>query len=371
MKYHYYTFFIYLLLIVLFIFLDPFNFVTNYTDIFIFIFTLLALILTSLRVYISSGHKDTSGFLIKLLFFILFIFIFIFIIFFITYFLIFSNISMNLFALILNIFIVIGALAFIYQFFNKFLKQQVSGYLLLELLLNIIFYIPCLFTDFIEFIKYQLKITTKPVWIILGLEILFIAIRILVPYLYILHKKYISPLNSVIIEEGPLYLNNEKVVGVFQDLNNTDRKNYNYAISCKLWINPQPNSTSDAYNKRTSLLNYGDIINIYHYKNKLEVFVATTNENNNAIDSNNLIKIYEDDNILYQRWNSIVINYLGGTLDIFINNKLVLSEINITPLFFANKIICGSKNGINGGIKSLTYYDKALSKNEVEYIYNI
>ena len=233
---------------------------------------------------------------------------------------------MNIFILILNIFIIISA--FGYKFFSKFLEDQVSGYLLLEFLLNIIFYIPCLFIDIIDFIRYQLKITTKTVWLILIIQIILILLRIFIPYLYGLYKKYMLPVNSVIIEEGPIYLNNEKTVGVFQNLNDIDSiRNYNFAISCRLWINPQPSSTSEAYNKKTSLLNYGDIVNIYHYNNKIQIYAATTNKKNSINSPNKLIKVYEDNNILYQRWNNIVINNFGGTLDVFINNKLVLSKL--------------------------------------------
>lgn len=373
MKYNnYYTFFIYLLIIILSVYFDPFKIVTKHTDIFIFLITLIAVILTSIGLNIKLDKNNTTSFTLKLLFFIFSIFTFIIFLFFITYFLIFSNFSLNIFILILNIFIIIGALAFGYKFFSKFLEDQVSGYLILELLLNVIFYIPCLFTDIIDYVRYQLKITTKTVWLILIIEIILISLRILVPYLYGLYKKYISPLNKRIIEEGPIYLNNEKMVGVFQNLNDIDsKKNYNFAISCRLWINPQPSSTSEAYNKKTSLLNYGDILNIYHYNNKIQIYAATTDKKKSINSPNKLVKVYEDDNILYQRWNNIVINYFGGTLDVFINNKLVLSQINITPILFANKIVCGSKNGINGGIKSLTFYDKPLSKSDIEYIYYI
>lgn len=371
MKYsNYYTFFIYLLIIILSIYLNPFSIVTKYTEIFIFIITLMGVILTSVGLYKKSNKNDTTNFILKLCFFIFSIFLFLFILFFITYFLLLSNFSLNIFLLILNIFIIIGLFTLGYKYFSKFLNDQVSGYLILELLLNVIFYIPCLFIDLIEFFKYQFKITTKTVWIILLLEIIFISLRILIPFLYGLFKKYISPLNKTIIEEGPIYLDNEKTVGVFQNLNDTDsKKNYNFAISCRIWINPQPSSTSEAYNKETSLLNYGDILKIYHFNNKFLIYAATTDDNNSLNSPNKLIKIYEDNNILYQRWNNIVINYFGGTLDVFINDKLVLSQINITPLLFANKIVCGSKNGINGGIKSLVYYDKPLSKNDIQYIY--
>ena len=367
--YNYYIFYIFLLIIILTIYFNPFSFITKNNDIFIFFIGLLTVFLCSVLLYLKLNKSDIGYFILKLFFFIFSVFLFIFILFFIINYIIFSNFSLNILFVILNIFILIGALAFGYEFFSKFIEKEISGsgYLILELLLNVIFYIPCLFIDLIKFFKHQLKITTKTVWLILLIEIILILLRILAPYLFKFYKKYISHINSRIIEEGPIYLNNETTVGVFQNLDNIDsKKNYNFAISCKIWINPQPSSTSKAYNKKTLLLNYGDILNIYHYKNKLEIYAATTNDSLN--NSNKLIKIYEDNNILYQRWNSIVINYFGGTLDVFINNKLILSEINITPIFFANKIICGSKNGINGGIKSLTFYDKPLSKNDIKYI---
>lgn len=372
MKYsNYYIFFIYLLIITITFYFNPFNLVSKYTDLYTFIIGLLGVILSSIAIYLKLNDKNNIyDFLLKLIFYIFFIFSFILFLFFIVYFLIFSNFSLNIFIQILNIFIIIGAFAFSYKFFGKFIEKHVSGYLLLEFLLNIIFYIPCIFIDLIDYIKYQLKITTKTVWLILIIEIIIILLRILLPYLYKLYKKYVNPLNYELIEEGPLYLNNEKTVGVFQNLNNLDsKKNYNFAISCKIWINPQPKSTSEAYNKKTILLNYGDVLKIYHFNNKILIYAATTNKVNSINNPNKLVKLYEDDNILYQRWNNIVINYYGGTLDIFINNKLVLSQINITPVFFANKIVCGSKNGINGGIKSLKFYNHPLSKNDIEYIY--
>ena len=87
--------------------------------------------------------------------------------------------------------------------------------------------------------------------------------------------------------------------------------------------------------------------------------------------SNNQIKIYELKNVPYQKWNNIIFNYDGGTLDIFINNKLVSSTINITPIMYYNIVTSGATNGINGGIKDIIYYDKVLSKNDIYSIYSI
>ena len=134
MKYsNYYTFFIYLLIIILSIYLNPFSIVTKYTEIFIFIITLMGVILTSVGLYKKSNKNDTTNFILKLCFFIFSIFLFLFILFFITYFLLLSNFSLNIFLLILNIFIIIGLFTLGYKYFSKFLNDQVSGYLILEL----------------------------------------------------------------------------------------------------------------------------------------------------------------------------------------------------------------------------------------------
>ena len=194
---------------------------------------------------------------------------------------------------------------------------------------------------------------------------------------------------ELLIEKGPIYLNNSTDLGIFQhhiskfdkDITHAENRaraildlsklkknkfNYNYAISCWIWINPQPPSTSNAYNKSTSLFNYGNILKIKYNRDKIEIYAASTHENSSR---NKLIKIYETSDIKYQKWNNFILNYSGGTLDIFIYNILVSSNINITPIMHHNSIITGSDNGINGGIKDIMYYKKVLSQREINSIY--
>mgnify|MGYP001203456849 FL=1 len=279
--------------------------------------------------------------------------------------------------LILNFIFVIGGLALFYKYFklHKYKDDKdATSSIGLSLLKNIIFYIPCLLLNFIDYIKYQYKITTRPIWILFFVEIVVIILRLLIPFLY---KKYGHRDGKVLLDK-PVYLNNETDLGIFQNIDPTtinkdslDKESpykYNYAVSCWIWINSNSTSTSSAYNKSTTLLNYGDVIQINMNKNKIEILALTSD--NNLENMNKLVSIYEDKEILYQKWNNFIINYSGGTLDIFINNKLVASRPNITPIMSYSKITAGFPNGVYGGIKDIVYYDKVLSRNKIHSIYN-
>lgn len=276
--------------------------------------------------------------------------------------------------LYISVFIIIGILAILFKSLNlpKLKLPNTKSFKLLELIKLIIFYLPCLLIDIVDYIKFQYNITTKTVWILLLLEIILIVLRILIPYLY---KEY-SNRHSHLILKDPIYLDKETDLGYFQnsafldpsiDRSEDINFNYNYAISTWVRVNPQPRSTSSAYNKSSSLINFGNIIKIMFNKNNLEILAATNKTNE---PTNKLITIYKGKKLLYQTWNNIIINYSGGTLDIFINNSLVVSKQNITPLTEHNKVIAGTLNGIHGSIKDIIYYDKILSRSQIHAIYN-
>ena len=92
-------------------------------------------------------------------------------------------------------------------------------------------------------------------------------------------------------------------------------------------------------------------------------------ENINDVPLNEIKIIYETTEVLYQRWNNIVINYDDGYLDVFLNGDLVGSLSGVTPYISFDNIISGSPNGILGGICNVTYYEKALKKNDIELSY--
>jgi len=286
--------------------------------------------------------------------------------------------SLTLIINILNIGILIGLLSIIYTlgkslFANNDTNSQDTNPSLLKLLKLIVFYIPCLFIDLIEYIKKQFGLTKRTAYIILLIEFIIIGLRFFIPFIYKNVEK-VTEIQGIILNEGPIYTNQETDLGIFQNYNNDisnlllNKKsifNYNYSLSCSIWINPQPPSTNDAYNKSTTLLNYGNILKINFNKNKIEIFASTTSDT--AL-LNKLVKIYEIKDIAYQKWNNFILNYSGGTLDIFINGQLVSSSINITPVMYYDKVVSGANNGIYGGIKDITYFNKVLSQKQIKKI---
>ena len=83
------------------------------------------------------------------------------------------------------------------------------------------------------------------------------------------------------------------------------------------------------------------------------------------------IIIHKEKNILLQKWNNIIINYNGGTMDIFINGKLIKSKINVAPYIQNTALTVGSSDGIKGDICNLIYYKSPMSKTEIYRMYNI
>jgi len=80
--------------------------------------------------------------------------------------------------------------------------------------------------------------------------------------------------------------------------------------------------------------------------------------------------IYTNKNVLLQKWNNIIIQFNGGTLDIFLNGELVKSSIEVIPYMKLDALNIGSDRGVNGGICNVVYYKKPLSITNIYYIYN-
>ena len=76
-------------------------------------------------------------------------------------------------------------------------------------------------------------------------------------------------------------------------------------------------------------------------------------------------------NLKMQKWNNIVVNFIDGTYDIFVNGEMVNSFQGDMEEFNYSNIKIGEDNGVSGGIANVVYYKNYLTKNKILSNYNL
>lgn len=280
---------------------------------------------------------------------------------------------------ILNILLIIIIGALIYNLFSaEYPIGNSKKNNILSLLSNSLFYIPCLVSNLSTSIT---SLFSKPDTAkILSSVLLLIVMNILL----LLYYKSPSIQDKILLQGGkllvnqPVYTDKLYSLASYEMLNNSDKFNYQYAISFWTFFDANPPNTNSASNKFTSILNYGNKPNIL-YRSSTNTLMITVDQKDLNPENNKLIDFDENgnriilklDNILLQKWNNIVINYSGGTLDIFINGELVKSAIGVVPYMTLDTLTVGESNGYIGGLCNLIYFDKPLTSANMFYLYNI
>ena len=239
---------------------------------------------------------------------------------------------------------------------------------LLLLIVNFILYIPCQITKVFEYIHQQVNITPNVTWFILLVELTLVLGYFAFPYL----TKLAMEKNGILMQKEPIYLNRETVLAsVFELkpkentswLNNFDpdkKVDYNFSISSWLRINPQPPNAIGNKNETVPILSYGGKPNIiYNVRdNRFEVSVIKKDGSQHIV--------YSDDNFPLQKWNHIVLNFESGTLDVFMNGTLLISETGLLTPRNNEPIIAGDKRGVEGAIRNVYYFPYILSKQQIK-----
>jgi len=300
----------------------------------------------------------------------------------------FANLSsMSTGKLAINIIIIIVFAAIVFKAVTYTNFYQNSP--LTQLVINSIFYIPCILVALIDNFVKLTGLDTKPGgkdsglfkptttdYILLVVAILLNAAYFSYPYAAVNFSKQ----GGTLLIDNPIYTNTENILASYQSLNKSEDFDYTYAISFWVYIDAVSPSMSSAYNKYTSLLSYGGKPNVL-YKGADNTLMITM-DNTSApktkytqttspfeVDENGNRIIYVKKDVLLQKWNNIIINYNGGTLDIFLNGELVKSSIEVVPYMKYDTLTVGSKNGIRGGICSVNYFNKSLNIQQIYYLY--
>jgi len=284
---------------------------------------------------------------------------------------------------ILNLLLVIVVLMLIYRtVFAKFPVGNNKKNAFIELIVNLFFYIPCIFSNAFDGLlsltaeKQIVKEATKDKGT-LGLLALSIGLLLGVVFLPVISSKIAIQGGNQLVNQ-PVNTNKLYSLGSFEELNGSLDPDYQYAISFWLFIDSAPPNTNPSYNKYTSILNFSQKPQIF-YKGETNTLMVTMNQKDlMKTTTNNMLEFDENGNriiliqpnFLLQKWNNIIINYNGGTLDIFINNELVKSANGVIAFRGNDLLTIGQDDGIYGGIANLVYYRKALTINQTYFIYN-
>lgn len=310
---------------------------------------------------------------------------------------------MNYTIYILLFLIILTGLAITYFVFSNYLRQQTGG---VGLFARILFYLPCLFADFVQYLKRQLDLTPNVVYLLLLLEVVFVLLYIYLPRWI---DKW-AKMQSNVLLNGPVDLDaaktvagantfrvtrleemdehgrewwGDKIVRLFRGKAKIDEaqlyksiptyRDNNYSIS--FWAYVNAGSMSDAaYVRESNILNYAGgkpsiaYVNNGTYKgNKYIVYLS--NSPNAAP-----FEIVLDDG--HQKWNYFAITYHDHSADFFINGKLVrTATFNAEHMPLAgdenDTIVVGSDGGLKGAICNVSYFPYSLTTREIANAYNL
>jgi hypothetical protein len=270
--------------------------------------------------------------------------------------------------------------------------------------------------DFLQGSQSAVGDTTRPIWIIVAIELLLIAILYGGPYLLNYIGASASQIVAAPVSLKQLYDTNlttqSPTIFIYHNtgVNRTpedkaancpveEKMRYHYSISGWFFLN----NNVTTKNTDLEIFNFGNVPRMTYNpsKNELKLIcdVITTNNETNKLQS---IEIYNsrtnynatsstsgtkrtkiqiltdneelDADIPLQRWNYFVVNYDGKTMDFFLNNKLIFKSDFIMPNIQLSPITVGSTSdnrGLNGSICNFAFHKYPLTKEQIRWTYTM
>jgi hypothetical protein len=282
------------------------------------------------------------------------------------------------------------------------LSKSKIGLTLLKLIWQLIIYIPCLILDTINSGRNTIGSTTRPILIIVLVELILLAIMFGAPYL--INKMGVSK-SQIILAPVPLNAENDtqlttesKEIFIYHNtgMNRTatdddancpaeEKKRYNYSFSGWFRLNGSVNSK----NSDLTIFDFAGVPKITYnpFKANFKVTCKTIGVDNIAekivYESHDNIgqtdeykefavanEIQISTQIPLQKWNYFVINYDGKSMDVFLNEELVGKSGFIMPDIKIEKITSGQKDGLNGNICNVVFSKEPMTIEQIKWTYN-
>lgn len=261
--------------------------------------------------------------------------------------------------------------------FYKFIKAKYrTNDTKFDNLFNIIFegvfYIPCLLNNIFDFVYklfYFLFTNDGNITFynqqdkISMLIIFFIALLFLLYFLIQKTNHKLVTQDGKILINHPIPLNKQYHLGnheSFFEISDNDY-NYNYSISFWMYLHSSQSNNSNNY---YSILNYANKPNFTYNPVKHEFQIVCD------ISGSEQEIIYTSSDIPLQKWINIIFTYNNTTMDVFIDNNLMISKPNIIPYVNIDSLTIGDNNGLSGGICNVIYFKKPLSVGSMFILYH-
>lgn len=267
---------------------------------------------------------------------------------------------------------IIVGLAILFLMIGNYLKYQTgwTGFVT-----YFIFYIPCLFIDFLKYWTNEIKSTSRIIFYLFIIEIVIIVSYFYLPPLI----QSILLKNGIVILDKAMFLNTQHTVSpdisihvknpYVNDLttqNDPIVYRTNYALSMWMYLNVQDSVVSEI-----PIFDYGNGKPRITYSNKS----AEMNKLNIYFTNSDRVASKYQVALPNQKWSQFVFNYSANRADLFINGILTYTSefsSNNSPTFLpSDRFVIGSENGLNGAICNIKYYGDNLSKSQVANSYNL
>jgi len=149
----------------------------------------------------------------------------------------------------------------------------------------------------------------------------------------------------------------------------TSTTHYNYRYGLSLWFfldayAPNTNSTHANY---CPIINYGNkpLIEYNASTNSLRVCIGNAKNPHPQV-------VFEQRGVKLQKWINLVVNYDGGTVDVFMDGQLLKSIGGVAPYMSMDNLVIGGDNGIYGNVCNVIYSSIPFTLSNIYYIrYNV